>query len=201
MFLMALPFCRITGNEFSPMTFQAREITLYRIPGINYQFIPSQYGAINSLPIAPEILKDLRTLSTPQVWHLRNSNSLGGDSFPADLLYKAITRRDSENESYWGSWSTQHPKRSKVLWPIIQSMAIANLYLQIPATLRYAEGYQGSEDAFSKSLLTEIHKTLREHQASFPNGNQSDGSIDAQAEGIPEWSDVQSWLNSNPIPD
>jgi len=199
--LICVPFCRTTGREFSPVTFQSRDLTLYRIPGTNIQFLPTFFEKQSSLPIAPEILGTLRTLSIPDIWHLYSTNSYGGDSFPADLLLKAIARRNAEDAPSWGAWSSQYPARAKVLWPLIQSLAIANLYLEIPEVLRFAEGYQGTDQNFSKALMTEIHRVLDEHKDFYPASDQTERLLEAQSEGIPPRSDVQTWLDTNPIPE
>lgn len=200
-FLVALPMCRTTGREFSPVSFQSRDLTLYRFPGTNIQFLPTFFETQSSLPIAPEILGNLKTLSIPDTWHLYSTNSYGGDSFPADLLLNAITRRNAEDAPSWGAWSSQYPNRAAVLWPLIQSLAIANLYLEIPEILRFAEGYQGTDQQFSRALLTQIHSVLVQHKDFYPASDQSEMLIEAQTEGIPLWSDVQNWIDTNPIPE
>ncbi|MFM8187882.1 MAG: hypothetical protein ACKN85_05310 [Pirellula sp.] len=198
--LLVVPMCRTTGIEFSPVRFQSREFTLYRIPGTNLSFLPTFYSNPTSIHAAPEILGHLQTFSQYEIWHTAGSNSYGGDSFPAKLLLDAIQRKNAEADPYWGVWSLKNPKRASILWPIIQSMAMANLYHEIPETLRFAEGIQAPDDQFQKALLTEIHAIVQKRQALFPTTNPPPKNLDTTSEGIPDWSDVQAWLQKNPIP-
>lgn len=192
-------FCRTTGKEFSPATFQTRDFYLYRIPGTNVQLLPNFVGNAKSIDLAPEILGNLKTLSGSTPWHPLESNALGGDSFPASLLISAITRRDSEWDFYWGIWSQKHTARAAILWPMIQSMAMADLYHDIPETLRFAEGFQGAEGEFQSALLAEIHRLMQQRKALYESSSGRPTGRSAQIEGIPEWSDVQRWLDANPL--
>lgn len=198
--LLLVPLCKTTGIEFSPVTFQTRQFTLYRVPGTNLAFLPTFYSNSASIDIAPEILSNLQTLSQYEIWHTAGSNSYGGDSFPAKLLLEAIERQDAQANPYWGDWSLRNPNRASILWPIIQSMAMANLYHEIPDTLRFAEGFSGPEVQFQKSLLTEIHAMVQKRQSLYPSTAPTPMNLDPQSEGIPDWKDVQAWLEKNPIP-
>lgn len=199
--LVLLPFCRTTGKEFSPIKFQTRTFVLYRFPGTQIQFLPTFFSDPTSASNSTEILANLRNLSLPEIWHTAASNSYGGDSFPAQLLLDAIERKDSEYEYSWDVWSANHPNRAKILWPIVQSLAIANLYHEIPETLRLAEGFQGAEDQFLKALLSEIHQLLEKRQTLYPTSGGLPRDFDSRSEGIPDWSEVQKWMQDNPIPD
>jgi hypothetical protein len=150
--------------------------------------------------IAPEILGKLKTITQYEVWHTMDTNSDGGDSFPVQLLVQAIERKDAEYEPYWGAWSAMNPKLATVLWPIIQSMAIENLYHEIPETLRFAEGYQGPESGFEKALWMQIHSNLDKRQSLYSSGDLETGYFDRDSEGLPSWKKVQDWLNANPVP-
>jgi hypothetical protein len=79
-------------------------------------------------------------------------------------------------------------------------MAMANMYHEIPETLRFAEGIQAPDDQFQKALLTEIHAIVQKRQSLFPTTNPPRKNLDTTSEGIPDWSDVQAWLQKNPIP-
>lgn len=198
--LVLLPFCRTTGKEFSPIKFQTRSFVLYRIPGTQLQFLPTFFSDPASASNSTEILANLINLSQAEIWHTAGSNSYGGDSFPAQLLLEAIERKDSEFDCFWDVWSANHPNRAKILWPIIQSMAIANLYHEIPESLRLAEGFQGADAEFPKTLLSEIHHLLQKRQTLYPTSSVLPKDFDSRSEGIPEWTDVQKWMQENPIP-
>ena len=199
-----LPLCRTTGQEFSPTRFQTRQFYLYRIPGTDLQFLPTfQSSMPNDTPAA--ILKDLRTYgsndSSNDTWHMLKADSRGGDSFPANLLVTSLMRCNVENQPYWGAWSSKHQGYAATLWPIIQAMAMSNLYHEIPEVLRFAEAYSGPENDFAHELLKTIHEKIQQRKdryglagSDIPTGKQ------AESEGIVDWEQAAKWLKDHPIP-
>jgi len=199
--IFLLPLCRTSGQEFSPALFQTRQFYLYRIPGTDLQWMPTYQNAmVNNAPT--EVLKDLKTFASNTTWHMLSADSPGGESFPANLLFKALLRSDAEDHLYWGVWSTNHPTRAATLWPIIQSMAMSNLYHETPEVLRFAEGYRGPEGDFAHELLKTVHEQVQQRKDRFglagsdiPTGKQ------AESEGIVDWGQVLEWLEDHPILD
>jgi hypothetical protein len=199
--LFLLPLCRTTGLEFSPALFQTRQFYLYRIPGTDLQWLPTfQSSMPNDTPA--EVLKALKTYSADNTWHMLKADSRGGESFPANLLVTSLMRRNVENQFYWGAWSTKQPGYAATLWPIIQAMAMSNLYHEIPEVLRFAEGYRGSENDFDHELLKTIHEKIQQRKdryglagSDIPTGKQ------AESEGIVDWDQAAQWLKDHPIAD
>ena len=195
-----LPLCRTTGQEFSPARFQIRQFFLYRIPGTDLQFLPTfQSSMPNETPA--EVLKDLKTYASNDTWHMLKSDSRGGDSFPANLLVTSLMRLNVENHLYWGDWSIKQPGYAATLWPIIQAMAMSNLYHEIPEVLRFAEGYSGPASDFDHELLTTVHEKIHQRKdryglagSDIPTGTQ------AESEGIVDWEQAARWLKDHPIP-
>jgi hypothetical protein len=166
--LFLLQLCRTTGLEFSPARFQTRQFYLYRIPGTDLQFLPTfQSSMPNDTPSA--ILKDLRTYDSNDTWHMLKADSRGGESFPANLLVTSLMRLNVENQPYWGAWSSKQPGYAATLWPIIQAMAMSNLYHEIPEVLRFAEGYTGPEQVADAPCQGECEPTAHGNSGYWSN--------------------------------
>jgi hypothetical protein len=197
--VVIVQFCYTSGEELNPANFQKRSFLVYRLPGTNLQFLPTFRSPIGSSAPA-EVLRNLTPNATSPGWHIVKSDSYGGEFFPASLLVNALSRNDTDWNPYWDGWSKTNPKLASILWPTIQSMAIGQLYNEIPETLRFAEGYQGSATAFDKELLTEIHRLVQKRKAIYETASDRPTGNAAQEQGIPEWNDVQKWLDAHPIP-
>jgi len=198
--VVIIQFCYTSGEEINPANFQTRSFLVYRIPGTHLQFLPT-FRQLTTSPIPAEVLRNLKPNASAPSWHVFKSNSYGGDFFPASLLLNALSRNDPDWNPYWNGWSKGHPKLALVLWPLIQSMAIGQLYNEIPETLRFAEGYRGSPDAFEKELLTEIHRLVQKRKAIYETAKDRPSGSAAQEQGIPDWQDVQKWLDAHTIPE
>jgi hypothetical protein len=198
--VVIIQFCYTSGEEINPANFQTRSFLVYRIPGTNLQFLPT-FRQPSPSPIPAEVLRNLTPNASAAGWHVFKSNSYGGEFFPASLLLNALSRTDTDWNPYWNGWSKGHPKLAVVLWPLIQSMAIGQLYNEIPETLRFAEGYRGSPDTFEKELLTEIHRLVQKRKAIYETAKDRPSGTAAQVQGIPEWQDVQNWLDAHTIPE
>lgn len=199
--LFLLPLCRTTGQEFSPARFQTRQFYLYRIPGTDLQWIPTFQSSLpNDTPA--EVLKDLKTYSSNDTWHMLRADSQGGESFPANLLVASLMRRNVENQLYWGAWSNKYPAYAATLWPVIQAMAMSNLYHEIPEVLRFAEGYRGPEYDFAHELLKTVHEKIQQRKDRYGlAGSDIPTDKQAESEGIVDWDQAAQWLKDHPIPD
>jgi hypothetical protein len=192
-------FCYTSGEEFNPSNFQTRSFLVYRIPGTNLQFLPTFRQSTGST-VPSEVLRNLNASAPASGWHIAKSDSYGGEFFPAGLLLKALGRTDTDWNLYWDGWSKSHAKLAAVLWPTIQSMAMGQLYNEIPETLRFAEGYQGSPEAFAKELHMEIHRLVERRKEIYETAKERPSGSAALDQCIPEWRDVQKWLDAHPIP-
>jgi len=138
----------VAGYEFSPTHFQQRKFSFYEIPVIHLQITPIK--RTGSTPKTATYLrqKSLITPHTgpPKTWHIVSISRGWTGSTPADanLLVDQLNLQSGPNE-YWRQWSIDHPKRAKVLWPVIQKLAQRELYILMPRLFELAQIEQTPE--------------------------------------------------------
>lgn len=139
----------VQGVEFSPTHFQQREFSFYEIPLIHSQITP-----IKRTSTTPRTATYVRqnglipaSFGAPTVWHLASISWGLSASTPADaqLLVDQLELGASSSD-YWRSWSKDHPQQAKVFWPIIQKLAIRELYMLMPPLFEIAQNDQSPED-------------------------------------------------------
>jgi len=92
------------------------------------------------------------------VWHLVSVRH-GRQSTQFDdaaLLVQQLRRRDDSGKPYWKSWTKDHPKLGKVLWPAIFRLARRELYLMMPPLFESAAACEDAE-----RLQAQINESLR----------------------------------------
>lgn len=131
----------VSGIEFAPTHFQKRSFAFYEIPLVHWQITPIR-RTTNTLTAATYLKqKSLISSSTkvPNKWDLVElSRGLTGSS-PGDasLLVDQLELQ-SNGDNFWRSWSKKHPKRAKILWPVVQQLAVRELYVLLPPMMELA---------------------------------------------------------------
>ncbi len=132
----------VSGQEFSPTHFQLREFSFYEIPLIHLQITPIKRAG--STPTTATYVRQNSLIKphtgAPASWHLVSiSRGLTG-STPADanLLIDQLNLQTGGDE-FWRKWSIDHPRRAKVLWPVIQKLAERELYILMPHLFELAQ--------------------------------------------------------------
>jgi hypothetical protein len=140
---------RVSGVEFAPTHFQQREFRFYEIPLIQLQITPIRRSA--NTPKTANYLRVNSLVNTqpgqPSNWHLVSlSRGLTG-STPADAqLLTSQLSVELGGDDYWRKWSSDHPQHAKVLWPIVQKLAIRELYLLLPPLFEIAQAPQSAAE-------------------------------------------------------
>ena len=127
--------CSLSGHEFSPTHFQTRRFELKAFFGVQLRKIShtdltdatSQYLVAQKLVTVPK--------EKPKRWdlvHISRSSSTGGVA-DSSILIRYL------ESGVWEQWSVDHPKAAAVLWPLVQRMAIDDLYLLLPGVFEIAE--------------------------------------------------------------
>ena len=140
---------RVSGVEFAPTHFQQREFRFFEIPLVHLQITPIKRGATTSKTANYLRVNSLVSTQTgqPSTWHLVSlSRGLTG-STPADahLLTDQLSLEVGGDE-YWRKWSIDHPQQANVLWPIVQKLAVRELYLLLPPLFEIAQSQQPAAD-------------------------------------------------------
>lgn len=213
LFLLAIALCgllsffyvgAINGTEFSPNTFQSRSFRYLRIPGTMSRLGPTTLGPTFSTTEL-EILKHLTRQNGSDTWHpIAIVNSNLAPKYPAALLVESLSRKSPEGNSIWAAWSAKNPALASTLWPFIQSMALNNIYLEIPNILEFAENYSGPVEKFESELHTFArekllsHRSLYESNSDSPNNSNSPNNSDSpkNSEVFPTWLAIEKWLDS-----
>ena len=151
----ALPYLvagmAIHGEEFCPQLFQKRGFSYWRIPGTMVRV--SQTTLTPSVsPSSKDILQHLPT-SSQSDWHLSVARQgFYSKEFGPKILIDFLQCSNADGVNLWDAWSFRNPTKAKILWPLVQQVALKEMYFCIPDLL-------ASSDATSD--LNEFDKNLR----------------------------------------
>ncbi len=132
----------VSGQEFSPTHFQQRNFSFYEIPLIHVQITPIK--RVGSTPATATYVRQNALIrphtGAPTSWHLVSiSRGLtGSTAADANLLIDQLQLQTGVDE-FWRTWSIDHPKLAKVLWPVIQKLAERELYILMPQLFELAQ--------------------------------------------------------------
>lgn len=149
----------VSGVEFSPTHFEARQFSFLEIPLLRLQI-----SAIRRDRITPDLNNYLATSSlvsrpaTPaDTWHLVELQRWA--LAPVDGQAKQLTRcldhqapGGANAGSFWKDWSQQHPTAARILWPQVQTLACKGQYALIPEVLRIAARLGASPGVLGEEL-------------------------------------------------
>lgn len=139
----------VSGVEFAPTHFQQRRFSFFEIPLIHLQITPIQRTA--ETPSTANYLRVNSLVQThrgsPTTWHLVSITRGLTGATPADAqLLTSHLNLEHGGDQYWRTWSVDHPQHAKVLWPIVQDLAIRELYLLMPPIFEIAQIEQTPSD-------------------------------------------------------
>ena len=97
----------------------------------------------------------------PDPWHLVQLTRGGVDTQPADAKLltdqlEAYGFNASQNKEHWHQWSINEPAKAKVFWPIIQRLAVRELYVLMPPL--FALAIDSMDDVTLKTSIDEYLK-------------------------------------------
>jgi len=193
--LVILMFGGVSGVEFSPTHFQSRRFTVMEIPWLKIQISPiqrtsntlgtSQYLVAQSLISSPK--------GPPIEWHLVELSRGAMQISPADaklLVDQLELRRDSTSGSneFWEDWSVKEQAKAKVLWPIVQKLAIRELYILLPKIFTIA--LDAKDDAALRQSIDEYLRTsYRELVTEMRSTGRTELADELLAEAILDYPD------------
>ncbi len=149
----------VSGEEFSPRTFRSRSFRFYELPVLQRQITPIRRKVLATdvprylrqqhlidLNLSPG-REDSRTddagpTGEDDVWHLvrLGRGMRGSTAADAQMLVRQLSvSGDGDDEPYWKTWSKEHPEKAKILWPIVQRLAMRELYVVLPGLLEIAQ--------------------------------------------------------------
>jgi hypothetical protein len=125
----------VSGEEFSPDSFQRRRFEYYEIPLIQLQITPvSREDTTNDLErylVSKKLVQ--KTAAEPRwdlVWARQGTQTPHlGD---AGILCAYLDALDTDGNSSWQTWSAKNPQLAKILWTAVDRLAEQRHYVLIP---------------------------------------------------------------------
>jgi hypothetical protein len=154
-FIATIAFGVVSGEEFSPGTFARRSFIYYEIPLIGLQITPigrdDETNTLESYLCAQKLVPVNK--STKPRWDLVYAQRSGMEVFQGDaaILCAYLDAEDKEGDLYWKTWTENHPKLAKTLWPAVARVASQQLYIFTPEMFQLAKA-ANDPDSFSREL-------------------------------------------------
>lgn len=145
-------FGGVAGEEFSPQKFTMRRFYYWQIPLVGVQVWPVQLTKIDgdedelALYIRRNKLHgDVRSKNAH--WDIMMMDELGAKRFRgnASILTQYLRQPGATGMQSWLDWTKKNPKSAAVFWPIIATLAEANLYPVIPSLMEAARKIEASD--------------------------------------------------------
>lgn len=157
----------VTGEEFSPQTFESRRFVYYRLPWFGVPF--SKRTVLDSTSVPQQLLLSDGLVNDPggePRWDLVSDNWQPEHSadFDAAILVNYIRMEGAEGESFWPAWNDTNPGHAGVFWPLVAELARENLCLALPALFRLAmeiEDGKPDEPVFAQNLFAAAADEVR----------------------------------------
>jgi hypothetical protein len=176
---------QVSGVEFSPTHFQQRSFSFYEIPLIQVQITPIRRSAISS---ATANYLRINSLISPgagpaKVWHVVSiTRGLSGTT-PGDAQLLTQPMNLEADGEHWRRWSIDHPEHAKILWPIVQELALRELYVLIPPLLELAQLKQDPKELRS-ALEARLKQQYRELVSDLRASENDELAAEILAEAI-----------------
>lgn len=152
--IFGLPYFAISigihGEEFCPQLFQKRDFSYSRIPGTNFRISSTTLTPAVS-PSSKAVLQHLPTNSQTD-WQV-SSVQQGSFSkeFGPKILIDHLRANNADGLNLWDAWSFHNPKHAALLWPLVQQVALKDMYFCVPDLLQNSNAALDLE-TFEKNL-------------------------------------------------
>lgn len=199
-----MSWASIQGTEFSPNSFQMRNFSYSRVPGTRLRLGATRLGAPWSVA-STDVLKHLPIVTAPQQWHISRISNSQEPAFGAEILVEALQQRNADGNDFWGKWSFDNPKLAAILWPLVQQVAIHELYECIPEILEIAESSSDPASLEQQALDTVARSVIEYLERLEFSSDESRGAISTswlesmsvtQRENASWWADLQQQLRN-----
>ena len=149
-------FGGVSGEEFSPDTFERRHFYYYEIPVVHVQCWPISRDvrkySLNDFLSTEKLLPPPKKLSE-QAWHLAllMRGAVIVREGDAQILCAYLDTNEFGGHTIWESWSKKHPELAKIFWPALAQLAHDGLYVVVPDVMELAKSATEAT-TFQKSL-------------------------------------------------
>jgi len=155
-------FGGVYGTEFNPQTFERRMFGFHEVPLLRLQVTPlwrvDSSGDVEQLVTTQKYVTP--DPAAPETWHLVSLVRRNSRLPPTDvqILARYLDAKDEDHDSYWSSWSSNHPEMAAIFWPEVARLARLEQYILLPPLFELA---RNAADA--KTFQTEL-KQLQTRQ-------------------------------------
>lgn len=156
-----LEFGLITGEEFSPFSFQRRSFWYYEVPLVGIQVSPISHddttGDLETYLVAQKLVAP-QTLKAER-WDLIQAHAGRTEAAQGDaaILHNYLVAGSSGKDAYWLKWTKDHPEKAKHLWSAVSQLAEQELYMLIPEVID-AAGEQTDLVEMEKQIDTALQR-------------------------------------------
>lgn len=150
LFWGTVSFGLVSGEEFSPDTFQRRSYHYYELPLIRLKITPVirevQRNQLEGMLAVEQYVVPRRS---PTRWDLVACHRAGEPWLRGDAQilcwYLDAGENTSEGSYYWKKWTVEHPSLAKILWAEIAALARRMHYFLVPHVFAEALAHEGSQ--------------------------------------------------------
>lgn len=196
--LVLLLFGSVSGTEFSPTSFESRQFTVREIPWLQIQISPirrtnSQSPTARYL-IAQSLIQPVK--GPPTDWQLVQLSRGGMYTSEADSkllidqldLYVYKQNSSSNINAFWHDWSINEPAKAKVLWPVVQKLAVRELYILMPRLFSLAVDAD-DDKALQQSIDTYLRTSYADLVTEMRDANRHELAVDLLGEAFGDYPD------------
>jgi hypothetical protein len=191
-------FGSVSGTEFSPTHFESRRFTVHEIPWLQIQISPIRRTQSQSATARYLIGQSLvqRAPGPPQEWHVveLSRGGLGYAEADAKLLTDQLElhvyrhNASTTSSEFWHNWSIEQPAKAKVLWPVIQKMAVRELYILMPKLFSLAVDAQ-DDIVLQQDIDAYLRGSYAELIAEMRNNHRRELAAQLLAEALNDYPD------------
>ena len=155
----------VSGTEIDVRSFRMRNFAFRRDPFTNFQLTGVKYSSYdssalwNSWTSHSTIDSAIQALLTAPVrksrWDLVGYDQSFIDA-DAQILIDLLSVQDTKYEFAWLVWTKDNPKKARVFWPAVQTLAQLNAYQLLPDLF---------EIAISDNSVNELHMAASSYMA------------------------------------
>ena len=187
---MLISSTSISGEEFSPQLFQKREFAYRRFPGTKIRISSTSLSPASS-PCSKSILTHLSS-GEKSDWHVSTVQQGGNfHELGPKILTDYLQSTNADGSNVWDAWSFQNPTVAAVLWPIVQEVAVLELYFCIPDLLRNTDS-QLDANTLKKRLVVVCIEAAKEKLKSLAETKEFRSEIELRIWALSITSDFDS---------
>ena len=132
----------VSGSEFSPQTFCRRSFYYSRLPVYRLQLGRTEVNSLTGNLACSTLITSNITGAIPGKtrWDLIEYSVSGQPTAEGDaaILMKYLDAQDDEGNAIWETWTKDNSALAKILWPVVQQLAIHRCYFAIPEIMQFA---------------------------------------------------------------